>query len=1445
MGSAMTRLQLPILALALAACGEQPSFQDAADHTAAQRLPLGSGTPVQVTSLTGPSASDVGSSPSELLWADGILYFAASTSATGTELWKTDGTEAGTILVADLQPGPEDSQPRELTRVGDSVYFSARTGNSTVRTLWKTDGTSLGTTAVAPQLLDPTGFLEFDGSLLFSAKLPGAPAPQLWRTDGTLAGTVLLDSTSPSDALTSPRHLSRVGAFVVFAADHPTLGGELWRTDGTQAGTSLIKDLNPGASSSDPASFFVLGPDFYFVAANSLTGRELWKSDGTASGTVLVRDIRPGAANSEVSSMAELGGELLFAANDGVRGSELWISDGTSAGTRLLKDLWPGSAGSEPRRLTKVGSSVFFSANNGATGVELYKTDGTEAGTVLVSDLRSGSASSSPSHLTDVGGTLYFVSYTSSSSILWRTDGTSAGTQSVASSSGFMNSLTAAGSTLFFAYTDATYGSELYRTAPSTSSAQLVIDLQEGSSNDPGIELRAAHGGRVFFAATTLTQGRELWASDGTEAGTTLLLDVNVGSANSDPGEVVPFGSNVFFMADSAQVGRELFTSDGTSDGTQLLADVYPFSAHGHPDWLTPFGGKLYFAASTSAGRGLWRTDGTTIGTELAIDRFPGGVWWLNPSWITPMGDRLFMVGESYTGGQYHGNELLGTDGTIAGTSMVRDINTRWGTGDGSYIQDVVNADGTLFFTAHDGWLGRELWKSDGTTNGTVLVKDVWPGANSSQPESLTAVGSRLFFTADDGVHGRELWTSDGTSAGTFLLKDFAPGAADGMLGPLQRVGDQVFFAADDGISGLELWKSDGTAAGTVRVKDLFPGPRGSKPTNLQAVGSTLVFTADDGLHGMELFESDGTAAGTRIVADLRPGPEPSSPGRVLRMGSNLYFAAFASSADRQLFRLSHLDTTAPTLRCPANVSIVSSEAAGPIVVYPPATAVDEFSSATVVYSHPSGTRFPRGTTTVTVTATDEAGNAASCSFVVTVALEDVTAPTLQCSGDLAVTTEDPNGAAVNFVEPVVSDDLDPSPVVTSSHVSGDFFPVGATLVTHTATDASNNIGSCSFTITVILVDDMPPTLICPPDQAVTAFDDPAGAVVSWPDAVAVDNVDPQVSITYSSASGTRFPVGTTAVEAEAQDAAGNLSTCTFLVTVALEDTLPPSLTCPAAVSVRSPTNDATPVTYPEAQVADAVDPHPTVTYSRPSGSTFPIGTTTVVVTAIDAAGHASTCTFTVSVTIDDDTAPSLQCPANVTATATGPEGALVEYPPAQVSDTQDPNPTVTYSRPSGTMFPIGDTTVTVSATDASNNVSRCSFTVTVTLDDRQAPTLTCPEDVSLPAEDASGAVVTYPAAVVSDDVDPMPTVHYSRLSGTRFPVGSTTVTVTATDADNNSATCGFIVEVVLDPGEDGDAGDATPRESCGGCSASGGLSLMPLWVLLALVRRRRARAAS
>lgn len=250
------------------------------------------------------------------------------------------------------------------------------------------------------------------------------------------------------------------------------------------------------------------------------------------------------------------------------------------------------------------------------------------------------------------------------------------------------------------------------------------------------------------------------------------------------------------------------------------------------------------------------------------------------------VGNEVFFHADARKG---TGWELWKTDGTAAGTVLVKDINPGPGGSNRTLTGQRKAAVGkTLFLTADDGKTGLELWKSDGTTAGTVLVKDINPGSATGVGSSaLTVVGNSVYFYGDDGKTGFELWKSDGTTAGTVMVKDVNPGPA-GAFSSSQAFGGEtpnffakqiigfgngVIFTASDGKSGIELWKTDGTAKGTVQVKDIEPGAGNSDPGVFRRFGSRFVFfLATTGLHGTELWRTDGTAAGTVIVADIQPG---------------------------------------------------------------------------------------------------------------------------------------------------------------------------------------------------------------------------------------------------------------------------------------------------------------------------------------------------------------------------------------------------------------------------------------------------------------------------------------------------------------------------------------------------------------------------------------------
>lgn len=256
-----------------------------------------------------------------------------------------------------------------------------------------------------------------------------------------------------------------------------------------------------------------------------------------------------------------------------------------------------------------------------------------------------------------------------------------------------------------------------------------------------------------------------------------------------------------------------------------------------------------------------------------------------SPADFTDVNGTLFFTAITGT----EGRELWKSDGTAAGTVLVKDINPGAGF---SFPSFLTNVNGTLYFAANGGTHGFELWKSDGTGAGTVQVKDIAVGSGNSLPNSLTNVNGTLYFTANDGLAGEELWTSDGTTVGTVLVKDISPGATGSSPTSLTDVNGTLFFAANDGSTGVELWTSDGTAGGTSLVKDIYAGTGNSSPGYLTNVSGTLYFSAADGLTGVELWKSDGTAGGTIQVKDILPGPSSSSPQSLINMNGTLYFSA-------------------------------------------------------------------------------------------------------------------------------------------------------------------------------------------------------------------------------------------------------------------------------------------------------------------------------------------------------------------------------------------------------------------------------------------------------------------------------------------------------------------------------------------------------------------------
>jgi len=398
----------------------------------------------------------------------------------------------------------------------------------------------------------------------------------------------------------------------------------------------------------------------------------------------------------------------------------------------------------------------------------------------------------------------------------------------------------------------------------------------------------------------------------------------------------------------------------------------------------------------------------------------------------------------------------------------------------------------------------------------------------------------------------------------------------------------------------------------------------------------------------------------------------------------------------------------------------------------------------------------------------------------------------------------------------------------TPTNPTTDPFPAGQTIVTWTAT---NDLGSASCTqiINITTVGDTtPPVLTIPPDINISSsecsvlLDDELGV------ATATDDCTPAVTITRTGlpqiacpipGNPTRtcdsffFPTGTTNITYTATDAAGNTATAVQHVTITESPAIPPTITAPGDLVIDTLSTDTTCGTFvgdATLGTATATDNCPGVTVTRtgvPVGNIFPVGDTFITYTAKDRSDN--TAIATQKVTVRDKTSPIVTAPGAVTlytgagATSCGVTVSNLDATLGTGSATDNCPGVGAVSRsgvPAGNTFQVGVTyTITYSATDAHGNSASANQTVTVV--DNTPPVLSCPSNLTvyLPLHStATSMPVNYPAATASDNCGTV-NVGYSQASGSVFPIGPTTVTVTATDQYNNSSTCAFTVTVLYD----------------------------------------------
>ncbi|HEY1083558.1 MAG TPA: choice-of-anchor D domain-containing protein, partial [Prosthecobacter sp.] len=650
-----------------------------------------------------------------------VLYFSAANTGTDQELWKSDGTVGGTARLKDIRAGTSASTPTAFFAIGDTVLFSADTGTTGTpnppqargRELWKTDGTDPGTVLVADIQSgtgnsSPTRFTAVGTRVYFRATTT-ATNNELYYTDSPYTSAVLVRdiaaTTGSSDPAGAATDLPQILAFdstrAIFAATDGTTAGsnagiELYITDGTSANTTRLID-GDGPGNSDPARFVRIGDTMYLTASTPVNGRELYKSDGTEAGTMDISNssLRLGATSSDPQFLTAWNNKLYFSADTGTTaaalagtgtGRELWVYDPAAAapGLSLVSNLDGANTNTSPSRLIVFDNKLYFDADlttGAATRRELYVYNGSTAPTrATTSEIRTGTTDPTFENLfvftagtgnpvAHQGEWLYWTADDGNGKELYRmkagatdftridlTDtvggGTGASTPSRFCSVRMGSGALAGQDVLFFVATNGVVGEELWFVDPADNTPKMLKNIRTvsetavSSPQSSSPRNMIAFKGRLWFDADTGTTApgtsRELWVSDGTDAGTVLYADIRPGTNGSMDSNtnmtVSADGQWLYLRADSGvNPSSEMYRTDGTLPPA-VVADV-SLGGSSSPINLVTLPESVYVAFTADTG------GGTSVGVQPVTDnQFISREWWV-------------------------------TDGTVPGTQLVKDVN--------------------------------------------------------------------------------------------------------------------------------------------------------------------------------------------------------------------------------------------------------------------------------------------------------------------------------------------------------------------------------------------------------------------------------------------------------------------------------------------------------------------------------------------------------------------------------------------------------------------------------------------------------------------------------------------------------------------------------------------------------------------------------------------------
>lgn len=644
--------------------------------------------------------------------------------------------------------------------------------------------------------------------------------------------------------------------------------------DSTNHTTTTLLKLN--YSNQGNVKFVKFNGFIYFFVNQVNSNRELWRTNGTAAGTVKVKD-----NFGYTSEIIVLGGQMYF-----LDMFSIWESDGTTQGTISLSNINNIFIDNSGVNLVGFNNNIIFRTTGNNTYLSKIDLQSLVVTPIAENSWNIGSSIPTISSYIDADTALYLINKRYESAYLLKIKSNNFQTTIIDTLNNYAKDLYKINNHIIF-----TTNNKLLSISPN-SAIQKSIVLRDTLSLLPYYNRFSSFStilnNKFYFIASGLHSGYKLWKTDGTVKGTIVVKDLP-----TLPTVIFTLDNHLYFKLYGQ---NKLWKSDGTAQNTIISVDLPVAkldSLVGFEKQFWVSNHKAFFWGDTPQyGAEPYFTDGNTT-AELVKDVNLGNNSSHPLSTSLKINGVLYFI--PYNGIRY--NELWKTDGTAEGTVLIKEIPQFITSSIYTYISNMTEMNGILYFITNDGYIKNQLWRSDGTTEGTYMVKDInFSYVVSSTPSNIAVLNGFLYFSAYDGTSNSDIWKSDGTTVGTIKFKQSASN--------IFATKNRLYFSSFGKRGQQVVWTSDGTIDETHPLRDLdfnITGLRVFNPICFTNIDDKVYFfssyqTSTYSFINEALFVSDGTENGTQIVKSFGRTQGADSLG--LTTSNSLFLTA----ANKQLF---------------------------------------------------------------------------------------------------------------------------------------------------------------------------------------------------------------------------------------------------------------------------------------------------------------------------------------------------------------------------------------------------------------------------------------------------------------------------------------------------------------------------------------------------------------